>query len=104
MRFSFDYFWHNAKIMKKIDENRLISIGIEERLLLNQLVSQYLKQSVPPIWIYTPLDAPFYLVKSKVYVDMDYLFLFQFCLCDLFVKNEDALGQFQLARSFHIHD
>ena len=34
--------------------------------------------------------SPFYLPKSKVYVDMDNLFLFQFCLCDLFVKNEDA--------------
>ena len=45
-------------------------------------------------------------------------FLFKFCLRELFVKNEDApryarpirgkgalaLGQFQLARSFHIHD
>ena len=49
---------------------------------------------------------------------MDNLFLFQFCLRDLFVGNEDArcyarpihvegalaLGIFQLARSFHIHD
>jgi len=49
---------------------------------------------------------------------METLFLFQFCLRDLFVKNEDttcyarpthrkgalALGQCQLARSFHIHD
>ena len=65
-----------------------------------------------------PNWVPFYLVLSKVYVDMDNLFLFQFCLRDLFVKNEDApcyarpihgkgalaLGQFQLARSFHIHN
>jgi len=49
---------------------------------------------------------------------MENLFLFWFCLRDLFVKNEDtpcyarfihekgalALGQFQLARSFYIHD
>ena len=70
--------------------------------------------SVPPIWIYTPSDAqlsPFHLVYSKKYVDMENLFLFQFCLRDLFVKNEDApfyarpiygkgalaLGQFKLA-------
>ena len=30
------------------------------------------------------------LVYSKVYVDMENLFLFQFCLRDLFVKNKDA--------------
>ena len=50
---------------------------------------------------------------------MDNLFLFQFCLRDLFVRNEDPpcyarpikgevallLGKFQLApSSFHIHD
>ena len=34
--------------------------------------------------------APHRLVYSKVYVDMENLFLFIFCLRDLFVKNEDA--------------
>ena len=52
-----------------------------------------------------------------MYVDSDILFLSQFCLCDLFSKNEDALcyarpiheksalalGHFQLARSFYIN-
>ena len=71
---------------------------------------------------YTPSDAQlsplFSLAYSKVYVDMDSLFLFQLCLRDLFGKNEDApcctqpfhvkgalaLGQFQSERSFHIQD
>ena len=70
---------------------------------------------MPPIWIYTLSDAQLspslYMFQSEVYVDMDNLFLFQFCLRDLFVKNEDApcyaqpthgkgalaLRQFQLA-------
>jgi len=57
--------------------------------------------------------VPLYLVKLKVYIDMDNLFLFQFWLRNLFVKNEDApcfarpihrkgalaLGQFQLAEN-----
>ena len=34
--------------------------------------------------------APHRLVYSKVFVDMGNLFLFWFCLCDLFVKSEDA--------------
>ena len=60
--------------------------------------------------------APFNLVESKMYVDMENVFAFKFCFCDLFVKNEHApcyvrpiqgkgalaLEQFQLARSFHI--
>ena len=40
--------------------------------------------------IYTPSDtqlSPHYLPYSKVYVDMEN---FLFCLCDLFVKKEDA--------------
>ena len=61
----------------------------------------YFELSVPPIWIYTPSDAqlrPHYLVYSKMYVDMENLFIFWFCLCDLFVKNEDAPSY---ARPFH---
>ena len=62
--------------------------------------------------------SPHRLIYSKVYVDIENLFSFWFCLRDLFVKNEDApcyaqsihvngalgMGQFQLVRSFHIHD
>ena len=77
------------------------------------------KLSVPPIWIYIPsfaqLSPPSFGI-FKVYVDIENLFLFQFCFRDLFVKNEGApcyarpihgkgalaLGQFQLVRSFHI--
>ena len=43
--------------------------------------------------------APHRLVYSKVYVDMENLFLFYFCLCDLFVKIRRAAPCY--ARSIH---
>ena len=73
--------YHNyiALLNDEYIRNNLIRVWLLNSNHAEVRTSIDFKLSVPPIWIYIPSDAqlsPHRLVYSKVYVDMENLFLF----------------------------